>query len=184
MAVIRPTSWRRVGDFAVMSSCDYTDRSGDFPALVTIRVRHDEDSLPECVGLTIEPHPGGPPITGAMLRSIPIAELVRRAVKANPVMRLRDPALGMEAGLEPLDPYEKKAARKAVKVAVERTRRTKITEDDLRWIADVHRRAELTGRSYIALAQQEARVYPFTSDMARQWWKKAREQGYAEEAGS
>ena len=100
-------------------------------------------------------------------------------------MRLVDPAKGVRGGLEPLDVDDVRPAKRAAATDQQRKRRSRITDDDLRWIADVKRRAELANRSYITLAQTEYRgPGEFTSDMARQWWKKAREQGYAEEAGS
>lgn len=167
--------YRQLGDtpYAVAEEATaWTGDESDLPYLVTVDIENT-GGAPECTRLVIERRPGGAPITSEGLRNVPVARLVEWAAHSSTVI-LKDPARGVEGGVVPLAeaPWSDGEALRIVD-AVDHDRTTgrrRITDEDLRKLAEVCTRADALGTSYIRLAELELGL---THDQARQWKRKA-----------
>jgi hypothetical protein len=180
--------YRQIGKSPFALPLEATASTGDgadLPYYVTIDIEN-RSGVPECTRLVLERRPDGPPVTTEGLRKIPVGKLIEWAAYTN-MVKLDDPEKGISGGFTPFQeitfdedtPAHEIAAQADEVVAAikrdQRSQRRRITDDDLRQLADVCRRADAFGSSYIRLAELEMGL---THDQARQWKRKAIDAGF------
>lgn len=146
----------------------------DLDVIVEISFRN-ESGVPECVELVLTAREDGPPINADRAR-VPVAELVEVAAHAMVLKASGEDPLGP---LEPVSERNEARAFVAARDAERRNARRRITDEELRTVADVYRRAVASGRSTTVALQVELGLTP---DQARQRVVKARRAGYLEPA--
>lgn len=161
---------RNAGDFAVLAEATVRIEADELTYSVELTI-DNATGVATCRRLTLEQKAGGPPVTGEHLRALRLVQLVQTAAEAIAFRRSPD------GGLEPLDEDELHELL-TVRTAERRSTRRRITDADLRELADVVRLARSQGRSYIALAELRMGI---THDQARQWKRKAIDAGLLEE---
>ncbi len=163
--------WRQIGrsKYAIPKSATYqTGDDSDLPYYVEITIANDGDG-PTCRRLTIEQRPGGPPVTSDGLRSVPVGRIVEHFADMH-IMLITDPAKGVKSGLSLLPDVNAAVEAFDAIGAEHKAGRRRITDEDLRRLAEICVRAKAKGRSYITMAELELGI---TRDQARQWKRKA-----------
>lgn len=175
--------WRRIEDTPYAIAAEGFVTFGDdegLPFAVTIDIENSSGS-PECTRLVVERLPGGQAVTSDGLRKIPVARLVGQVARSLMGV-LNDPERGIDGGVTPIDRVDRPFSKDRVLDLIDvqhsdaKRGRRRITEDDLRWIAEICRRADAEGVSYVALAALDRNG--ITPDQARQWKRKAVAAGF------
>jgi hypothetical protein len=168
--------WRRIGqsDFAIPKRLTLRTSSPDLPYEITITITNDGEPL--CSELVLRPKAGGIAVTTDGLRQVPVARLVKWANEMF-LGRLKSPARGIAGGVSLLSSLDEAGEATSAAQSEERAGRRRITDDDLRRLAEICRRADATGTSYIAIAELEMGL---TADQCRQWKRKAISAGFYE----
>ena len=164
-----------------------TPRSVEFPAC-RLRVVV-ENGRPVCEGLELKRQPAGPPVSGDALRRVPVAAYVARAVDevgywvvpADPpptvtfdgeAVPLPSIPLDDENVAVPMGGIGRTAEYRAVTRAPRRQGR--VTDEKLREVADVYRRANATGHPTKAVMEE----WHVERATASRWVRRAREAGF------
>jgi hypothetical protein len=157
----------------------------DLPYLVSLVVEN-VGAEPRCCELHVLARPDGAPVTSENLRRLPVGELVRRVVAEQdvwvsetgdfPWTLLDRTNTGDPAGRDREEFHAYLRARKRE----ERRGRRRITDDDLRRVADTYRRALAQGEPPTQ-AVKDALVLKNTARAAR-WVMRARQEGFLGEA--
>lgn len=180
--------WEPVGErwgvFRCVATVEPIDLP-DLPYLVSLVVEN-VGAEPHCCDLHVLARPGGPPVTSENLRRLPVAELVRRVVAEQDVWvsetgdfpwTLLDPASGADpAGRDrrEFDAYLRARLREEAKG------RRRITDDDLRRVADAYRLAMAQGNP--PTQEVRAAMHLRTDAQAARWVMRARQEGFLGEA--
>jgi hypothetical protein len=180
--------WQQVGERWGLFRCVETVTPIDLPELPCLvsLVVENVGAEPHCCELHVMARPGGEPVTGETLRRVPVADLVGRVVAAQPVwVRTDDPdtwqLLDSTGDLDltgqdrsELNAYVRARRRDEVKG------RRRISDDDLRRVAEAYRAALARGS---APTQEVRSVLRLRTDaQAARWVMRARQEGFLGEA--
>lgn len=146
---------------------------GDYDVSMVARY---EAGRRHCTELTVRARLGGRWVTSDGLRGLPVARMLREAEWQQPHL-LRRPGASSRYGSGEGDSRAKgNAAYQRARRNAERQGRRRITDEDLRRVAEVYRSAGSTGRPPTAAVEHELHLR--TRAQAARWVRRAREEGF------